>query len=588
MLKALTSLIAVAVIGTSFCIFNSFAEAKPILSGEACEFSALTDVRNVSENTTMAVMSIAGLLNRDTPTVYTVSNEDDVDWQQLLLANCSYDKVPALDIMKRYFGNQFDTSGRKNVVMYGWNESSFALSSVVTMCGVLDAVPLDEALYNHLVQITPNGMKNAFIVLDTRGRWSSQEEAVNYTVIHALNKTTSMAFQQSSDVQHGYLVDWIVSQRLFAHYLSDACIPFTENNRILKNLVANAPWQKPIRVYGYNSQDPIFGGDSFEAETNCINTMGQVATQYARNLAFLQNLYPINATAPRGSTTGPFKQPQTTGKTYDPSKKYVALVYGDMDNIDFVQSFGRQHMQYRSEQCENKKCFPLSWTMSPNLLEFSPSMIRWYYEMAAKTGGQDSFMMPPSGTLYAYPGMMPSDVQTEFVEQQNFQANLMDSTSSISWEWFFAWDLDFKTYFPRYIDARSQQEVTSRNFFLNDVPWPIPIPGMWLKGETYVIFGDVSDPSSNVVAFKPAFNWQENGIGGLQLTPEDCAKEIESTCEVGTVQYVYMIQNNPVGKVFQMVGNITDPNIEIVSHADLADLARQKAQRENRGLRHGA
>ena len=95
-------------------------------------------------------------------------------------------------------------------------------------------------------------------------------------------------------------------------------------------------------------------------------------------------------------------------------------------------------MKLRVQMCANATvpCFPLTWTLSPNLISVAPDMIRWYYSMVAQTHGLDYFIMPPSGTLYAYPGMMPAAVQAEYVEQQTYQAQIMNTTGSISWEWY--------------------------------------------------------------------------------------------------------------------------------------------------------
>jgi hypothetical protein len=195
---------------------------------------------------------------------------------------------------------------------------------------------------------------------------------------------------------------------------------------------------------------------------------------------------------------------------YDPKKSYVALVYGDMDNIDFVQDFGRVHMQIRSEKCSETpaECFPLSWTLSPNLITIAPAILRWYYETASKSGGRDWFIMPPSGTLYSYPGEMPDEVQKNYVDQQLAQSVIMNTTGSVHWEWIFTWRWAWENYFPRYINA-----MGTRYFFLNNVPWKIPILDMWFLDETYAFVGNAADPGS-VVAFKPAFNWQEDGPGG--------------------------------------------------------------------------
>ena len=59
--------------------------------------------------------------------------------------------------------------------------------------------------------------------------------------------------------------------------------------------------------------------------------------------------------------------------------------------------------------------------------------------------------MPPSGHLYAYPGMMNDDsVQNAFVERTQQDCLLLSSTGSVHWEWFYGWKAAFDNYFPKY------------------------------------------------------------------------------------------------------------------------------------------
>ena len=48
--------------------------------------------------------------------------------------------------------------------------------------------------------------------------------------------------------------------------------------------------------------------------------------------------------------------------------------------------------------------------MSPHLIHLAPDWLHWYYRQA-NISGPDVFALPPSGHLYAYPGMMPADMQ---------------------------------------------------------------------------------------------------------------------------------------------------------------------------------
>ena len=556
-----------------------------------CAPYTTVNVEGHAANASLAAVALAGLLNRRAARLFVLHGSQDRAWQQLLLAGRCNVSVAFADPIAALVASVRAGTAR-NVVLYddaallpGGDAVAVAargaLPSVVTLCGVNDAVPLASALYAHLRRAHAGALAKAVVVLDTRGGalWATPAEAVAYAMRHALARTTSLSFTPGSLLAGGGdIADLIVAKRLFAHYLGNACVPGTANNTILREIVRRAPFAKPIRVYGYNGQDAFLGGDLFEAETDCISSMGQIASSGARNLAFWSQLRKFNASAPRGSPLGPLRQPQrsTPRKRYNASKIYVALVSGDNDNLAFDLGFTREHMLYRQRRCaaNRSQCFPFSWTMSPNLIELAPELLRFYYEQGARSSGRDTFMMPPSGTLYAYPGMMPPGVQAAYVRQQNAQASIMDTTSSIHWEWFFAWAGAFDNYFPRYVGSGNATATTTKNFFLNDVPWPVPIPPMLL--EYFQVVGDPASPATNVVAFRPIFTWQQGGGGGFDLTPAQVADWI-GALPPGTVAYAYVIQNTDPKLIFDAVESIANPAVELVMHADLGDLARQAA-----------
>ena len=76
------------------------------------------------------------------------------------------------------------------------------------------------------------------------------------------------------------------------------------------------------------------------AHTNTI----QVASDGVTNYAFWSEF---------ATDTPPLQQYPSPPVTYSKDKAYVSLVYGDMDNIAFVESFGASHMEIRSQRCTN-------------------------------------------------------------------------------------------------------------------------------------------------------------------------------------------------------------------------------------------
>ena len=182
-----------------------------------------------------------------------------------------------------------------------------------------------------------------------------------------------------------------MKERLFNFYMYYGCIAGTKEHRLMESIVNNNPWEKPISVFGY---DDTFGmlGDIFEAETNCVkeHNMGQIASSGVSNLAYFSN-------KPR--VTSPLKQNPDPDIEYDSSNKYIAFVIGDGDNIAMIKKDRRKWMIERVAKCgTGTKCYPLMWTLSPQLLKLGPDIIEWFYNMSYITGA-DYFVLPPSGDL---------------------------------------------------------------------------------------------------------------------------------------------------------------------------------------------
>lgn len=214
----------------------------------------------------LAVSCAVGLANRKSAQVLAVGDSYESEWVSRLVAYASYTRrTPEAflhEALTKFGAILYRSNGT------GAQNDTLYLPSIVTMAGVLDAIVIDEAIYKQVPHVA--------IVLDARSLWSTPLESLSYIKANALSKTSGLAFQDGNYLSSGMLVDWLVQQRIFVMYIQDACIPFTQPNVLLHKIVAASPWQRPVRVYGYNGMDVIFGGDLFEAETNCINVMGQV------------------------------------------------------------------------------------------------------------------------------------------------------------------------------------------------------------------------------------------------------------------------------------------------------------------------
>lgn len=77
----------------------------------------------------------------------------------------------------------------------------------------------------------------------------------------------------------------------------------------------------------------------------------------------------------------------------DPDKHYIAIVYSDGDNAQWISNGYQEFYRWQSYDID----IPITWTFAPQMIKFSPTAVRRAYESA----NEDSFITGPSGAGYA-------------------------------------------------------------------------------------------------------------------------------------------------------------------------------------------
>eukprot|EP01060_Flectonema_neradi_P017659 TRINITY_DN24510_c0_g1_i1.p1 TRINITY_DN24510_c0_g1~~TRINITY_DN24510_c0_g1_i1.p1 ORF type:complete len:561 (+),score=81.16 TRINITY_DN24510_c0_g1_i1:123-1805(+) len=515
-----------------------------------------------------AVLTCVGLMNRKGPLAFGIYDDSDKRWLNIT----EHMEAKATIDSKQFLLNCFENEA-KGYILYNMTSQRALFPTLTTVAAVEDGVPVDASL---LQQLFPT--QKPPLVFNAVSSWAGKSAAEVTKELHTkyVQNTTALAFTNPGYDNHkhqwnppltGYpdvgLTDFIVKKKLFTIYLVDACIPLTTDYSIMSDISTNNPWPRPITVYGYNNAWPLFGGDLFEAETDCVreHNLGQVASDGLSSLSFYSS-------KPSITMANPLKQNPIKGIEFNKSKTYIGYTVGDGDNLSFIKGSRLDWFQKRIEKCATGEgCFPLLWTISPHTLDVAPDWAHVYYNMSYQTGS-DYFILPPSGHLYSYPGMMPSDMQVDFVNQTEHDCLVMNMSVSVTWEWFYDWETSINNYMPRY----SKNNIVKA---LVPVSVPYNMPMLAFKEDE---FFRVLGVDKNVVLFRQR-EWRGSGptsVPGSKknyLTPQEMADEINNYPQ-GTVSAIYLTSDG--GANLDSYYNLTKllgEHVQIVDHENLAAMA---------------
>jgi len=522
----------------------------------------------------LAVQACAGLYNRRRGgSVYTRMNDKDSRWLDALGLKPA-EVVRAADFLETCV-TEFPAC-----VRYAYAAQQELLPSILTVGAVLGAVPLDEGAAGMCGNVVFDAVAEfeerdtpylaAKHVYETYGGDTTGLAMLNPGYDADDPRVWDPAISKDMDPS---MVDFVFSEKLFVIFLVNGCIEGTEQNALLNEMAEANPWPDPIGVYGYANSWKVFGGYVFEAQTLCAasRNMGAIPTT-VNNLSF------FSTRRPPIRDPGEIERNAPEDIPYDPGATYVAFVVGDGDNVAYILDTRSQWFRERLSHCRRTEnaCVPLTWTMSPHLRRIAPDVLEWYHDMSRRTG-KDTFMLPPSGHLYAYPASMSEEAQDRFVALTEQDARLLGTRSTMDWEWWSTWRRAETEFLPKY--ARGGGAIGG--VFPVNVPYMIPTFTWPDPGQFYKVLP--GGEGGQVVLFRPR-EWRGIDESGGTLTrefylsPEHMAEELGGYPR-GTVSYVYMTSDGglDLSNAFVPMVKLLPPHVRLVSADAAVRLALQAA-----------
>lgn len=139
-----------------------------------------------------------------------------------------------------------------------------------------------------------------------------------------------------------------------------------------------------------NENAPIIGWTENEinfVSMNSLKSLVTLAADWSSNLSF------ESAYRPADKITK--KNYENTEVKAEKGKHYVAIVMSDGDNVQWMQrGFASDSRWYGSSK---RGQFPMTWTVSPGLVDLSPALLESVYERGT---AKDDFIAGPSGLGY--------------------------------------------------------------------------------------------------------------------------------------------------------------------------------------------
>jgi len=410
---------------------------------QAPEHLDVYDIRNTSYDVQLSVTTLTGLINRQQPRVYLLSNSDAAFWLDAAFAQVPHDisaarDEAALEALLNGYRNRV-----AGLIIYDANFMD-SVNVATTLAGQRDCMVVSPAQAETL-QGPPHHLP---VVADLRVyQWKSRVQAYLWAERNLLKSASPNLVAGLDPKIAGALRSFLVATRAFVYWLDARnVLPDIRNGwiaerhlmkRILKAFAPGTPhlgWfvdeGQGVRLTSKAALPVLASDHFFNLEVWTSVQIGQ-ANPAGENLARTNpeanlgaSLAGTNLAPARGATTFPLSEatpardvvaglaparPAETevAPTVSP-KAYVSFTISDGDNLQYDQ-----HRMAQLWQDPARGSIPIGWTISPALVRVAPALAAYYARTATPN---DELVAGPSGAGYMLPSYWPAERLPAFLQ----------------------------------------------------------------------------------------------------------------------------------------------------------------------------
>ncbi len=370
---------------------------------------------------------LQGLVNRNQPRLYLVTDRYDELWLSWLKERGDIDSIEWLEV-----GQVFARFLPEVRVMYVTDPSVPASVNVATMLaavhGGLVATPRTAAQYDLPMGIAPDSEKSG---IDLRTfRWKKNVDAYRWA-FRAFGDQLSQRAVAILDPAEPGLRDYLVQFKIPILWLSSpddaATSPkasFDEEQDFIRETLMKWPPNIPCMGWPQNGQGPEKG----VGELPGVLLASQCA-KFEVCSAFDGYSPTVSNLSVHSGTQAVLKQKTPASVKLDHNKIYYAFTRSDGDGLNFLRHYYRKLFDDPSHGA-----VPIGWQIGPTAADLMPDILDYYYRHAKAS---DCFMNALSGVGYIhedsyaenYPVEKRAQIFDEFVKLSATYRSAIDATT---------------------------------------------------------------------------------------------------------------------------------------------------------------
>lgn len=328
-------------------------------------------------------VALQGVVAKVKPSIFIITNEVDYDYLdtiskngiKLIFNNSAGEAWSVSDLVKK-FEPYINDSG---YILYNPSEKGEGLNAATNLASIYGWLPV------------PTGLEDIAREAGLELKEDFSDDEYNIDFQKNFFKKYKDEFEYKAIVSLKYectgLRDLAIQQGFYTFYIDDDEDTTSLREKIIKYAGSNVP------VLGWAKYELPYVTQASE------NGNMVIPSDHSHNNSFLASF----------ECEMIEQKHDKPNKYIDTEKHYCALVFSDGDNIQWIQNGYKEYFEKLSLETD----FPMTWSFSPSLYEFSPITAKMVYSSATKN---NYFIAGVSGVGYMHPTEYPLYAIDEFTD----------------------------------------------------------------------------------------------------------------------------------------------------------------------------